>query len=78
MTKTVATLGIVYVYCHPLGNGIRFASLPKLGLVGVGRLECLGYQQDPPRDVAHVPFMDRIALKLGWYVFLRPYLVCPG
>jgi len=53
-------------YGNPLGNGIRLASLPELGLGGSWSTCAMGCNKDPPVDVAHVQFRSRIAFKLVW------------
>lgn len=49
-----------------LGPGIRIASLPDLGPGGSWTTCALGCRENPPRDVAHVQFLARIAFKLVW------------
>ena len=49
-----------------LGEGIRIASLEKLGPGGSWSTCMIGCASEPPQDVAHVQFRSRVAFKLVW------------
>lgn len=49
-----------------LGEGIKIASIPDLGVGGSWSTCQIGSNVEPPQDVAHIQFRSRIAFKLVW------------